>query len=181
MVFAQLVSVTSYTENEIKDLARLANEAKPYAVSMVDTYGLMHQDNLVHYFDLLNTHLDPEIGIGYHGHNNFQMGYANCIEFLKRSTSYQRNIVVDGTLSGMGKSAGNAPIELIAMHLNATYGKKYEIDQFLEAIDTNLAAFRKPTLWGYNLYHFIAAYNDCHPSYVSYLVEKRTLSIKSVN
>ena len=49
-VFAQLVSVTSYTDDEMMDLIRLANEVKPYAVSMVDTYGLMHQNNLKHYF-----------------------------------------------------------------------------------------------------------------------------------
>ena len=65
-VFAQLVSVTSYEDEEMMDVVRLANEVKPYAVSMVDTYGLMHQNNLLHYFHLLDTHLDAEIGLGYH-------------------------------------------------------------------------------------------------------------------
>ena len=72
-VFAQMVSVTSYSDQEMLDLIRLANDLKPYAVSMVDTYGLLHQDNLFHYFDLLNENLDLEIGLGYHAHNNFQM------------------------------------------------------------------------------------------------------------
>lgn len=40
-VFTQLVSVTSYTDEEMLDLIRLANDVQPYAVSMVDTYGLM--------------------------------------------------------------------------------------------------------------------------------------------
>lgn len=181
LVFAQLVSVTSYQDEEMLDLAELANDAMPYAVSMVDTYGLMHQDNLLHYFEVLNAHLRPEIGIGYHGHNNFQMGYANCIEYLKKSVCYHRQIVVDGTLFGMGKAAGNAPIELIAMHLNTVYGKHYRISQFLEAIDTNISSFTRAASWGYSLHSFIAAYNDCHPNYVSYLVKKRTLSIQSVN
>lgn len=65
-VFAQLVAVTSYDDEEMMDLIRLANDVKPYAVSMVDTYGLMHQNNLQHYFDLLNAHLSPEICLGYH-------------------------------------------------------------------------------------------------------------------
>ena len=108
-VFAQLVSVTSYSDEELGDLISLANEVEPYAVSMVDTYGLMHQNNLMHYFTLLNSGLSPEIGLGYHAHNNFQMGYANCIAMI--SNKIQRTIVVDGSLYGMGKSAGNAPIE----------------------------------------------------------------------
>jgi len=178
-VFAQLVSVTSYEDDEMLDLIRIANQVKPYAVSMVDTYGLMHQDNLKHYFDLLNEHLDPEIGLGYHAHNNFQMGYANCIEMMSQKTD--RNMLVDGTIYGMGKSAGNAPIELIAMYLNHRYGKKYHISQFLEAIDANIMNFYTPATWGYNMFYYLAASNDCHPNYVSYLMEKRTLSVKSIH
>lgn len=145
-VFVQLVSVTSYEDEEMMDLIRLANEVRPYAVSMVDTYGLMHQDNLKHYFHLLNDFLEPDIGIGYHAHNNFQMGYANCIEML--SFDIQRTMLVDGSIYGMGKSAGNAPIELIAMYMNERCGKHYHISQFLEAIDTGIVNFYTPATWG---------------------------------
>lgn len=178
-VFAQLVSVTSYDDDEMLDLIRLANEVKPYAVSMVDTYGLMHQNNLKHYFDLLDEHLLPEIGLGYHAHNNFQMGYANCITMMSQVTD--RLLLVDGTIYGMGKSAGNAPIELIAMYMNDNLNKHYQISQFLEAIDSNIAEFYTPSTWGYNMFFYLAASNDCHPSYVSYLMEKKTLSVKSIN
>ncbi len=178
-VFAQLVSVTSYEDDEMMDLIRIANDVMPYAVSMVDTYGLMHQDNLKHYFDLLDKHLDVQIGLGYHAHNNFQMGYANCIEMLSHKTD--RMMLVDGSIYGMGKSAGNAPIELIAMHLNHVYGKNYQISQFLEAIDANIVNYYTPATWGYNMFYYLAASNDCHPTYVSDLINKRTLSVKSIN
>lgn len=178
-VFAQLVSVTSYDDDEMMDVVRLANDIKPYAVSMVDTYGLMHQDNLLHYFHLLNTHLDSEIGLGYHAHNNFQMGYANCIAML--NNKIDRTMIVDGSIYGMGKSAGNVPVELLAMHMNNALGKHYHISQILEAIDTNISQFYQPATWGYNMFYYIAASNDCHPDYVAYLMSKRTLSIKSVN
>ncbi len=178
-VFAQLVSITSYEDDELLDLARLANKYKPYAVSMVDTYGLMHRNNLMHYFTMLNENLDSEIGLGYHAHNNFQMGYANCISML--SQKIDRMMVVDGTIYGMGKSAGNAPIELIAMHMNHTLEKNYNISQILEAIDSNIIQFCQQPTWGYNMFYYLAASNDCHPNYVTYLMEKRTLSVKSIN
>lgn len=177
--FVQLVSVTSYSDEEMLDLIRMANEIKPYAVSMVDTYGLMHQNNLKHYYELLDNHLDQTIALGYHAHNNFQMGYANCIELLSGKT--ERTLVVDGSIYGMGKSAGNAPIELIAMHMNECYGKNYHISQLLEAIDANISNFYKPATWGYNMFYYLAAFNDCHPNYVAYLMDKRTLSVKSIN
>ena len=178
-VFAQLVSVTSYNDDEMRDLIRIANSVKPYAVSMVDTYGLLHQNSLKRRFELMNAELSPDIAIGYHAHNNFQMAYANCIAFLAENTD--RTVLVDGTIYGMGKSAGNAPIELLVMHLNRVYGKKYNIDQFLEAIDSDIVLLCPPQPWGYSLKFFIAALNDCHPNYVAELVGKRTLSIKSVD
>lgn len=178
-VFAQLVSVTSYDDDEMMDVVRLANEVAPYAVSMVDTYGLMHQNNLLHYFHLLDDHLDREIGLGYHAHNNFQMGYANCIAMLNNRIG--RRMIVDGSIYGMGKSAGNAPVELVAMYMNNVLGKHYHISQILEAVDANISQFYRPATWGYNMFYYIAASNDCHPEYVAYLMNKRTLSIKSVN
>lgn len=178
-VFTQAVSITSYSDEELLELISLVNELEPYAVSMVDTYGLLHKGNLMHYFSLMDQHLKPEIGLGYHSHNNFQLAYANCIEVLKYKTD--RTIVVDGTLYGMGKSAGNAPIELLGMHLNEEYGKDYDINQMLEAIDGNIMKIYKETPWGYNMFFYVAASNHCHPNYVKFLMDKHTLSIKSVN
>ncbi len=178
-VFAQLVSITSYSDEELMDLISMANEIKPFAVSMVDTYGLCHSDTLMHYCEILDKNLDKDIELGYHAHNNFQLGYANCIEMLSYKT--ERRVLVDGTVFGMGKSAGNCPLELIAMYLNGRHGKNYDIAQILEAADANVMGFHKDTPWGYSLFYFIAASNDCHPNYVSYLMNKRTLSIKQVN
>lgn len=178
-VFSQLVSVTTYSDEEMMDLIKLANEVKPYAVSIVDTYGLLHKDNLLHYYNLLNDNLDESIGLGYHAHNNFQMGYSNCISIL--SQPVKRQLIVDGSLYGMGKSAGNAPIELVAMYMNSFCNKNYDLNQILEAIDANILNFYKPATWGYNMFYFLSAFNGCHPNYVSYLLNTRTLSIKSVN
>lgn len=181
IVFAQLVSVTSYTDEELIDLCNLANGVLPDAVSMVDTYGLTHQGDLKHILEILDKNLNKSIAIGYHGHNNFQMGYANCQMVLAYSKETDRDLLVDGTLYAMGKSAGNAPIELIAMHMNSEYNKHYSVNQYLEAIDANIMQFYSPATWGYNIFYFIAAYNDCHPSYVKQLTNKHTLSIRQIN
>ena len=81
----------------------------------------------------------------------------------------------------MGKSAGNCPIELLAMYLNGRKGKNYDIYQILGAADSNIITFQKQYSWGYSMFYFIAASNDCHPNYVSWLMNKRTLSVKQIN
>ncbi|MBP1763535.1 MAG: Isopropylmalate/homocitrate/citramalate synthase [Firmicutes bacterium] len=178
-VFTQAVSITSYNDEELLELIGLVNNLSPYALSMVDTYGLLHQNNLNHIFDLMDANLNPEIGIGYHAHNNFQMGYANCIEMLHKKV--ERTILVDASLYGMGKSAGNAPIELVSVYMNENFGKNYDVNQMLEAIEINIMDIYHNIPWGYNLFYYISAANKCHPNYVSYLMNKRTLSIKSIN
>ncbi|MCF8070542.1 MAG: aldolase catalytic domain-containing protein [Desulfobacterales bacterium] len=178
-IFLQPVSVTDYTDVEMTTLLKEANEISPFGIYIVDTYGLMHKKEVMHYFDLMNKRLSEEIAIGYHSHNNFQLAYANCTELMAVESC--RELMVDGSLHGMGKSAGNACTELLAMHLNENYGGKYDIDQLLEAIDVDIMKEYAKQYWGYSLKHFIAASNDCHPDYVSNLMCKKTLAVKSIS
>ena len=171
-VFSQAVSITSYTDEEFSDLL-------PFAMSLVDTYGLLYEKGLLHYFKQADCRLKDEIGLGYHAHNNFQLGYANCISVLAQET--KRRVIVDGTLYGMGKSAGNAPLELLATYLNENFGKDYQISQMLEAIDVTILDIYKKMHWGYSFTFFLSASNACHPNYVTYLQNKKKLSIKSIN
>lgn len=178
-LFLNMVSITSYSESEVIEFTRIVNEIKPFTVSIVDTYGLLHKERLFFYFGLLDKHLDKEISICYHSHNNFQLAYSNVIEMLKLNTD--RDMIVDGTLYGMGKSAGNAPLELLAMHLNENYEKKYDINQILEAIDVSIMPIYEKYRWGYSFNFYMSAKNDCHPEYVKYLKNKRSLSVKALN
>jgi 4-hydroxy 2-oxovalerate aldolase len=178
-IFLQPVSVTGYTDTEMKALLKEVNKIKPFGIYIVDTYGLMHKKEMMHYFNLMDKNLTEGILIGYHSHNNFQLAYANCTELM--TVDSNRGLIVDGSLYGMGKSAGNACTELLAMHLNENYGGKYNIEQLLEAIDVDIMKEYAKQYWGYSLKHFIAASNDCHPDYVSNLLNKKTLSVKSIN
>ncbi len=179
-VFAQAVSITSYDDAELMELIRLVNDLEPYAFSLVDTYGLLHKNQLMHYFDFVNEHMKTSIGLGYHSHNNFQLAYANCIEVMELPL-LERDIVIDGTLYGMGKSAGNAPLELLASYLNDNLGKHYHCSQLLEAIDVTMLDLYKQIPWGYSFKFFLSASKDCHPNYVTYLMDKKKLSMKSIN
>ena len=180
-VFTQAVSFTTYTDEKIGELISLVNEVKPFAVSVVDTYGLMFKGNLFHYYQVIDKYLDPGIGIGYHAHNNFQLAFSNCIELAKLHANNPRMLLLDGSLFGMGKGCGNAPLELLAMYMNEQFNCKYDLNQILEAIDVNVMGLYRQLHWGYSLNGFIAASNDCHPNYVSFLLSKHTLSVKSIN
>lgn len=179
-VFAQAVSITSYNDEELKELIGLVNNLHPYAFSLVDTYGLLHKNQLLHYYNFADQHLEDGIGLGYHSHNNFQLAYANCIELMENPPK-NRMVLVDGTLYGMGKSAGNAPTELLADYMNANLQKQYHTSQILEAIDVTILDIFHHIPWGYSFKFYVAASHDCHPSYVTYLMDKKKLSVKSIH
>lgn len=178
-VFAQLVSITSYNDEELLQLIDLVNKVEPYAVSMVDTYGLLTPIDLLHYYEILDTNVKDSVLIGFHAHNNMQLGFANALTFIQKETN--RSIVVDGTLHGMGKSAGNDPIELVADWLNKNRGTFYNIDQMLEAIEESIIDIYKKYPWDYKTFFYLSAKNRCHPNYVTYLQEKANISVTDLD
>lgn len=177
-VFAQMVSVTTYTDEKLEEYAIECNKIKPFATSMVDTYGLLDEEHLMHIFRILDKHLKPEIKEGYHAHNNFQLGFANAKHFL--ACDSKRDLLADGTLYGMGKSAGNAPLELLMMYRNEKQDAHYDVTQVLEAIDNVIMDIYHKQYWGYNMFFYLAASNECHPNYVSYFMNKKTLSVRQI-
>ena len=58
-VFSQLVSVTTYSDDDLVQMCRVVNEVEPYAVSMVDTYGLLEPDTLKHIHSVIDDNLKP--------------------------------------------------------------------------------------------------------------------------
>lgn len=178
-VFAQLVSITAYSDEELLKLIGLVNDVKPYAVSIVDTYGLLHPEDLLHYYEILDNHVNTGIVIGFHAHNNFQLAYANALAFIEKDGKH--DVAVDGTLYGMGKSAGNAPIELLAMRLNNKFGKYYNINSLLEGIDESIMGFQKIFPWGYRKPFYLCSLNKCHPNYLTLFESKMNLSSAKIN
>jgi 4-hydroxy 2-oxovalerate aldolase len=178
-IYVNPVSITGYSDEEVCVLIDKINSLDPEGVSIVDTYGLMHRKDLLHYYHLFDNHLSKHITLGYHAHNNFQLVYANSIELCELKSD--RNIIIDSSLYGMGKGAGNANTELIAMFYNENIAYKYEVEHLLEAIDVDILKEYAKNKWGYSLSYYLAASNDCHPDYVKYLLGKKTLAVKSVN
>ncbi|MBP5551682.1 MAG: aldolase catalytic domain-containing protein [Bacilli bacterium] len=178
-VFTQLVSSTTYNKDDLNQLIRLENELNPYCVSIVDTYGLMDFNEISNLLNELNKGLNHNIAIGFHAHNNLLLAFSNSCEFL--SQNIERNLIADGTILGMGKGAGNSPIELLANYCNNYFGTDYNIDELLEGGEANIMKLFGRNNWGYSLKFLLASINRVHPNYVSDYISKNVLSITNLN
>jgi len=178
-VFMQPVGTTSYSEEELLCLIERVNQMKPFAFYMVDTLGTMLNENLVEMFELVDEHLDKNIKIGFHSHNNLQMSFSNAIELLKIHS--EREIIIDSSVFGMGRGAGNLCTELIMDYINKTIQSTYDIVPVLEIYDDHINKILLNYKWGYALPYFIASTNNCHPNYATHLINKRTITIKQIS
>lgn len=177
-VYVQPVGTTSYSDEQLLSLIHRVNELQPYAFYLVDTLGLMHQEDVLRFYYLINHNLDEQIQMGFHSHNNLQLSYSNCQMLTNLATD--RIISLDSSVYGMGRGAGNLNTELIASYINEHHEKKYEIEPILEIVDEFIIKIKEKSEWGYSVPYYLAAINGCHPNYASYLNNKQTLNVKSI-
>lgn len=177
-VYVQAMASLNYSDTEFIELIKKANLAKPDSFYIVDSFGAMELPDLKRFISLSDHNLSPEISLGYHSHNNLQQAYGNAKYFVEQNL--QRDIVVDASVYGMGRGAGNLNIELFAAFLNSNYGKWYNIDPMLDIMDDYLKPIFSENFWGYSLPFYLSARYNCHPNYANYFAEKNTLSNKSM-
>ena len=124
-LFVQPISTISYNDREILNLIDIVHELKPYSLYMVDTHGSIdwHSYDLKRMFTLMDNNLDKSIPIGFHSHNNLQLSYALACELINIST--HRNLIIDSSLLGMGRGAGNLHTEMICNYLNNKEKSEY--------------------------------------------------------
>ena len=178
-VCIQHVDTLGYTDGEVLAFLEQVNNFKPFAYSIVDTFGAMYQDDMLHYARLVDEKLDKEIYFGFHGHNNLMLADANGQCFVNEIGNH-RNIIVDTSLYGCGRSAGNAHTELITQFMNVKHGKNYNINEILDLMDVVIAATKEKTTWGYSIPYFIAGMHNAHTFNVKQLLKRHNLKSKDL-
>lgn len=177
--FVQPVDILGYTDIELIEFINLVNEVEPYCLSIVDTFGAMYQEDLHRIFEIIDHNLIKTCRIGFHSHNNMQMSNALSQEFV-RMTYGKREVVVDGTVSGMGRGAGNTPTELIAQYMVSQLKYNYNMDALLDIIDDYMDNIKARCSWGYSTPFFVAGCYSAHVNNIAYLTKKNSIRSKDI-
>ena len=172
-VFVQPMDANGYTAEERSEMIREVNKFKPAAFAIVDTFGTMHLDDVERIFNQINKELDKEIKIALHTHNNLNMANALVEELINLCVAAGRDVVVDGSLLGMARGAGNSSTEAIAAYINSRFGGNYNVPALIALIEKYIIPIRRETFWGYDLPMFICGTEGSHVDNIGYL-EKNT-------
>jgi len=135
-------------------LAQLNEESKAQAIYIVDSFGALYSENITHLVNKYKKHLKNK-EVGMHAHNNQQLGYANTIQAIIDGCNY-----VDGTIYGLGRAAGNCPLELLIGFLK---NPKFDLRPILDVISKEFIPLREKMEWGYLLPYAITGMLNEHP------------------
>lgn len=178
-ISVNFVGTDLYSDQEFIEGIKLFNQLNPYAVSIVDSFGLIKRKQFLRLAYIADNNLKPEIILAYHAHNNLQLAFGNAEALVEMNL--KRDLIIDACVFGMGRGAGNLNLELFAEYMNENYDTHYKIEPMLEIMDEYLNDIYAKKQWGYSLPYYLSASMHCHPNYAVYLNEKNSLTVKSFN
>ncbi|WP_243349416.1 aldolase catalytic domain-containing protein [Parabacteroides sp. FAFU027] len=149
-----LMAVSTVGEVELNEaLADIAKSRVPVFYA-VDSFGSMYNDTVSHLVNKYKNAL-PGKEIGIHAHNNMQLAMANTITAIQEGCT-----MLDATLMGLGRGAGNCPIEILIAFLK---NPKYRLLPLLQAIQDHIHPMQKSIDWGYHIPYLITGALNQHP------------------
>jgi isopropylmalate/homocitrate/citramalate synthase len=144
-----IMAISRALDSELTEcLKQLEEESKVDVVYIVDSFGALYQETTEFLIKKAKSILKSK-EVGMHAHNNQQLAFGNTIEAIIHDANY-----VDGTVYGLGRAAGNCPLELILVlkilnsisagpeHFQRTYLKPASLMNILKAMALRNSAKR---------------------------------------
>ena len=178
-ISVNFVGTDLYTDKEFIEGIERFNNLHPFAMSIVDTFGLIKRKHFLRLAYLADSNMDDGIALAYHAHNNLQQAFGNAESLVEMNLN--RDLIIDACVFGMGRGAGNLNLELFADYMNENYDTHYKINPMLEIMDEYLNDIYRTKFWGYSLPLYLSATTHSHPNYAIYLAEKNALTVKAFN
>jgi len=149
-----VMAVSTVDPDEVdRFLIRLA-QSGVHNVAIVDSFGALYPHHIRFLIRKYTNYLGEGIKVGVHLHNNQQQAFANSIVAVEEGVDF-----VDATIHGMGRGAGNCPIELLLFYLD---NPRFDVVPLLEMVE-EFAYMRDGLRWGYHLPYTITGYFNIHP------------------
>lgn len=175
----QPARVDQYSDAEFEAMLRQFSELSPMAIYVVDSWGTQTPEALLSYMNIADAVMPPQTALGYHGHNNMMQALGTAQAMLKKG--FQRNIILDASVYGIGRGAGNLNLELIGQYLNTQFGKNYEIAPMLAVYENEIEPIYQIEPWGYSVPFLLTAHYNCNPNYARYLGNTLRLNMDCIS
>jgi len=151
-----IMAISKSFDQELDEVLEAVSKSSVDVIYIADSFGSFYPEQIN---KLTEKYLKVAEAngkkIGIHAHNNMQLAYANTIEALTYGTSY-----LDVTISGLGRGAGNCPMELLIGFLK---NPKYKLMPVLKFIEEFIIPLEKELDWGYSIPYMLTGQLNEHP------------------
>jgi 4-hydroxy 2-oxovalerate aldolase len=151
-----LMAVSTVREADLVKALEVLAHSPVDVIYLVDSFGALYSEQIR---DLTTKYMQiaepagKEVGV--HTHNNQQLGYANTIEALILGANR-----LDASLAGLGRGAGNCPMELLIGFLR---NPKFRLRPLLKCIQEHIEPMRAKLRWGFDIPYMITGHLNQHP------------------
>ncbi len=139
---------------------------------MVDSYGGVYPADVKKIYDIVRSQTD--VNIGFHGHNNLELALINTLTAIECGA-----VIVDATVTGMGRGAGNLKTELLLTALHASEKIELNFNALANVVDS-FSQLQLLYEWGTNLPYMVSGANSLPQKEVMDWVSKRFYSFNSI-
>lgn len=153
-----IMAISKVQEDDLMKGLELLGKTNVDVIYLVDSFGVLFPEQALRFTQMYKEIAD-KYGkkIGIHAHNNQQLAFANTIESMRAGASY-----LDGTVSGMGRGAGNCHMESL---LSMLRNPKYRIYPIMDFIAAEMPKIKESgAVWGFDIPYMLTGSLNIHPS-----------------
>ncbi|TJY40992.1 nucleoid-structuring protein H-NS [Cohnella pontilimi] len=149
-----IMALSNVMDNELNESLALISDSPVDFVYVVDSYGSLDPDDIRYLVEKFRRNLkDKRLGV--HTHNNMQLAFANTLAAAQMGVE-----LLDASVYGMGRAAGNTPTELLLARLSKP---DYNVRPVLGMIEKHMLKLREKEEWGYLIPDMVTGMLDEHP------------------
>lgn len=151
-----LMSVSNVPEGELDGALELLATCEAKAIYLVDSFGALYSEQIDYLVDkYLKYAKSSGKEVGMHMHNNLQLAFSNTIQGIVKGANF-----LDATMAGLGRGAGNCPMELLIKFL---HNPKYKIRPVLQCVQEAIEPLRADLGWGFSVPYMLTGFLNRHP------------------
>ena len=151
-----LMALSLVHDSDLLEALELLAQTPVNAIYLVDSFGAFYSEQIRDYTStFLQAVEGTDIQIGIHAHNNQMLAYANTLEALILGANR-----LDATINGMGRGAGNCPLELLIAFLK---NPKFQLRPVLQCIQDHFLPLDSEMEWGYRVPYMLTGLLNLHP------------------
>jgi 4-hydroxy 2-oxovalerate aldolase len=151
-----LMAVSTVSESELDKALELLANSEVGTIVIVDSFGALYSEQIHLLVEKYMKYAEPNgKQVGIHTHNNQQLAFANTIEAVIKGANR-----LDASMAGLGRGAGNCPIELLVGFL---HNPKLRLRPILQCIKQHIEPLREELMWGFDIPYMITGLLNQHP------------------